>query len=62
MHLFRGHAGLGADVEKESLAAYIILSMHGGPAWRYMAKLVMMSFLSDNCLPRLSLLTRYGGI
>ena len=29
MHLFRGHAGLGADVEKENLAAYIILSMHG---------------------------------
>lgn len=30
MHLFRGHAGLGADVEKENFAAYIILSMHGG--------------------------------
>ena len=31
MHLFRGHAGLGADVEKENFVAYIhlILSMHG---------------------------------
>ena len=29
MHLFRGHAGMGAEVVKENLVAYIILSMHG---------------------------------
>ena len=29
MHLFRGHAELGAEVVKENFVAYIILSMHG---------------------------------
>ena len=28
MHLFRGHAGLGAEVVKENFVAYIILRMH----------------------------------
>ena len=29
MHLFRGHAGLGAEVAKENFVANIISSMHG---------------------------------
>ena len=29
MHLFRGHAELGAEVVKENSVLYIILGMHG---------------------------------
>ena len=47
MHLFRGHAELGAEVVKENFVAYIILGTHGclRGGTTYMTKLLLDVYL-----------------